>query len=38
MNRFRFNRELVEQTIAQLHERIEERFPHSGLGKVWRVL
>jgi hypothetical protein len=38
MNRFRLQPELVEQTIAQLHERIEERFPNSGLGKVCSAL
>lgn len=31
---FQLQPKLVEQTIAQLRDRIEERFPNSGLGKV----
>ena len=38
MNRFRLQPELVEKTVAQLHGRIEERFPNSGLGKVCAAL
>lgn len=38
MMRFRLQPELVEQTIAQLQERIDERFPNSGLGKVCAAL
>jgi hypothetical protein len=33
-NRFQLQPKLIEQTLGQLHERIEERFPGSGLGKV----
>lgn len=38
MNSFRLQPQLVEQTVAQLRERIEERFPNSGLGKVCGAL
>ncbi len=34
MSRFKLQPKLVEQTLAQLHERINERFPNSGLGRV----
>jgi hypothetical protein len=33
-NRFQLQPKLIEQTLGQLHERIEERFPGSGLGMV----
>jgi hypothetical protein len=33
-DRFKLQPKLVEQTLAQLHERIDERFPGSGLAKV----
>ncbi|MFM7117640.1 MAG: hypothetical protein ACKO0N_13475, partial [Planctomycetota bacterium] len=38
MMRFKLQPELVEQTIAQLQERIDERFPNSGLGKICAAL
>lgn len=34
MSRFKLKPKLVENTISQLRERIEDRFPGSGLGKV----
>lgn len=38
MQRFKLEPKLVEQTIAQLRNRIEDRFPNSGLGKLCAAL
>lgn len=38
MTRFRLEPSLVEQTVARLRQRIEERFPGASLGRVCAAL
>lgn len=38
MAQFQLEPKLIEQTVAQLRHRIEERFPAAGLGKVCAAL